>query len=137
MEIEEIIKTLEYLEFDGHNVAVAIGEANLYAELAPEDIKWLVDVENGPGLAPGFGGIKIPYRCHYMEAGAGMADETGTVLIGFSGGAQWQDLQFALAVARTMRNHWDNKKDESLTMNFAPLKEYPEIEFWMQNLGLR
>lgn len=135
MEIDEIRSTLDFLGLDDE----VIGEADCYAELTPEDIKWLVDVENGPGLAPGFGGIKIPYRCNFVEVNDDqreLIDESGEVLIAFSGAAAWQDLQFALAVAREMRDHWDEKKDEFLVMDFNPLKIYPEIEFWMANLGL-
>lgn len=150
MEIDELCDTLSFLGFDDE----AIGGADYYAELTPEDIKWLVDVENGPGLAPGFGGIRIPYRCNFVKKNTGLArmvevglgenceeqrgmvDESGEVLIAFSGAAAWQDLQFALAVAREMRDHWDEKKDEFLVMDFDPLKIYPEIEFWMVNLGL-
>lgn len=138
MEIEELCDTLKFLGFSDCDEAVDLCEANLYAELTPEDIKWLVDVENGPGLAPGFGGIRIPYRCNFMqtEASNKLVDESGEVLIAFSGAAAWQDLQFALVVARDMRDHWDEKKDEFLAMDFDPLKAYPEIEFWMKNLGL-
>lgn len=139
MEIEELRDTLKFLGFGDCDEAVDLCEANLYAELTPEDIKWLVDVENGPGLAPGFGGIRIPYRCNFMKTDDGhrsMVDESGEVLIGFSGAAQWQDLQFALLIARTMKRHWDAKKDEFLEMDFEPLKIYPEIEYWMINIGL-
>lgn len=139
MEIDELCSTLEYFGFLDTVSGREISEANLYAELAPEDIKWLVDVKNGPGLAPGFGGIKIPYRCNFVQASTEkeMIAESGEILIAFSGAAAWQDLQFALTVARRMRDHWDEKKDEFLTMDFNPLKIYPEIEFWMTNLGLR
>lgn len=135
MEIDEICSTLSYLGLDDE----VISGANYYAELTPENIKWLVDVENGPGLAPGFGGIKIPYRCNFIETDEDqrkLVDESGEILIAFSGAAAWQDLQFALVVAREMKEHWDAKKDEFLTMDFDPLKIYPEIEFWMANLGL-
>lgn len=135
MEIEEIRNTLDFLGFDDE----VISEADCYTDLTPEDIKWLVDVENGPGLAPGFGGIKIPYQCNFVQTDSnrGLVAESGEILIAFSGAAAWQDLQFALAVAREMRDHWNEKKDEFLTMDFEPLKTYPEIEFWMVNLGLQ
>jgi len=138
MEIDELYNTLRFLGFDEYTEAETICGANLYAELTPEDIKWLVDVENGPGLAPGFGGIKIPYRCNFVQMNARkeMVAESGEVLIAFSGAAAWQDLQFALTVALEMKEHWDAKKDEFLTMDFSPLKDWPEIEFWMANLGL-
>lgn len=156
MEVDEICDTLKHLGFDNSAEATEISEANLYAELTPEDIKWLVDVEDGPGLAPGFGGIRIPYRCNFVGEGTGLGkmvagssevliecegqrklvDEAGEVLIAFSGATQWQDLQFALVVAREMRDHWDEKKDEFLMMDFSALKDWPEIEFWMKNLGL-
>lgn len=135
MEIEELTKTLGFLGFDNE----AISGAKYYVELTPEDIKWLVDVENGPGLAPGFGGIKIPYQCNFVQtdSNGGLVAESGEILIAFSGAAAWQDLQFALVIAREMRSHWNEKKDEFLTMDFEPLKIYPEIEYWMTNLGLQ
>lgn len=154
MEIDELCSTLEFLGFGEIAEAEIISEADIYTDLTPEDIKWLVDVDDGPGLAPGFGGIRIPYRCNFVKEGLKkvadgsseilvedksqreMIEEAGEVLIAFSGAAQWQDLQFAMRIAQEMRNHWNAKKDEFLVMDFNSLKEYPEIEFWMANYGL-
>lgn len=146
MEMGEINEMLKYLGFSDCEEAELVNEAFLYADLTQENIAWLVNTENGPGLAPNFGGIRIPYSCNFIamhddpETGgdkAKMEAEDGEVLIAFSGAAAWQDLQFALVVARAMKEYWDNKEDEFLTMDFEPLKEYPEIDYWMTNLGLR
>jgi len=135
MEIEELRSAFSHLGFHNRDEAVKINKAKHYTELTPEDIRWLVDVKNGPGIAPGFGGIRIPYRCNFVKHSKMLA-ESGEVLIGFSGAAPCQDLQFALTVAQTMEDHWYNKKDEFLVMNFEPLKEWSDIEYWMANLGL-
>lgn len=85
MEIEEIRNTLDFLGFDDE----VISEADCYTDLTPEDIKWLVDVENGPGLAPGFGGIKIPYQCNFVQTDSnrGLVAESGEILIAFFRGS--------------------------------------------------
>lgn len=112
--------------------------------LTPEAIKWLVDVKDGPGIAPNFGGLKLQTRCHFfrpssevipMEPNQPIA-ETDTIYVSFSGAKAWQDLSFATCALRHIVKHFRGLDDECFEFDFEPLQEIPEVNFWLQAYGL-
>lgn len=96
---------------------------------------WLVDTENGPGFAPDYGGIRVTFRCHYFKDGEIMT-ETDVLYVAFSGAAAWQDLQFMLTILAAIYDHFQDKKDESFEWDFSEFEKYPDIWYWMINLGI-
>jgi len=114
-------------------------------QLSKEAVEWLVDVKNGPGIAPNFGGLKLSAECRFFEENHEASlnsskwkavTETDTIYVAFSGAKAWQDLQFATCALRKIVEHLNELPDESFDFNFASLEEIPEVKFWLKNYGL-
>ncbi len=114
-------------------------------QLSKEAIKWLVDVKNGPGIAPNFGGLRLNADCHFFKENLDAslnsskwnpATETDTIYVAFSGAAAWQDLQFATCALKRIVKHLDNIPDEAFEFDSKPLEEIPEVHLWLKNYGL-
>lgn len=114
-------------------------------QLSAEAIHWLVDVKNGPGVAPNFGGLSLSTKCHFFKdddsAKLGIKSpqpvtETDTIYVAFSGAKAWQDLQFATCALKHIIKHLDDIPDESFEPDFEPLKKIPEVHLWLANYGL-
>lgn len=115
------------------------------SKLSPEAVHWLVDVKNGPGIAPNFGGLKLEATCDFYEENHNASlnsskwnavTETDTIYVAFSGAAAWQDLQFATRALKAIAKHLDNLPDESFDFDFEPLEKIPEVKLWLKNYGL-
>lgn len=114
-------------------------------QLSKETVRWLVDVKNGPGVAPNFGGLSLSTKCHFFKdddsAKLGIKSpqpvtETDTIYVAFSGAKAWQDLQFATCALKHIIKHLDDIPDESFEPDFEPLKKIPEVHLWLANYGL-
>lgn len=105
-------------------------------QLSAEAIHWLVDVKNGPSIAPNFGGLRLNTKCHFFKEdnaavlGAKSPQpitETDTIYVAFSGAKAWQDLQFATCALKRIVKHLNDIPDESFEPGFEPLEEIPEV----------
>lgn len=114
-------------------------------QLSKKALQWLVNVKNGPGIAPNFGGLQVATKCHFFEEKETAAlngsnwkavAETDLISVSFSGAAAWQDLQFATCALGCIIEHFRDIPDEAFEFNFEPLKEIPEVHFWLKNYGL-
>lgn len=104
-------------------------------QLTEAQLKWLVDIENGPGIAPDFGGIQIRSRCHFFEDGKALA-ETDVIRVAFSGAKAWQDLMFDVFVLGHIMKHFNELPDESFEFDLEPLKQIPEPRFWLVDYAI-
>ncbi len=115
------------------------------SQLCQGEIDWLVDVDKGLGYAPNFGGLRLQTKCHFFQLTSEIASEaqdrpvteTDTIYVAFSGAKAWQDLNFAVCAMRHITNHFTGINDECFEFDFDPLKEIPEVRFWMQSCGVK
>lgn len=106
------------------------------SQFSPEAIHWLVDVKDGPGIAPNFGGLRLSAECRCFLEKNKPSVEKDTIYVAFSGGAAWQDLQFATAALECIIHHLDSLPDESFGFDLKSLAEIPEVHLWLRNYGL-
>lgn len=114
-------------------------------QFSKDAIKWLVDVKNGPGIAPNFGGLSLKAARDFYEENHNASlnsskwkalTDTTTIYVAFSGAAAWQDLQFATRALKAIGQHLDAIPDESFDFDFEPLEKIPEVHLWLKNYGL-
>lgn len=124
-------------EFADTEMANSIYDVMSFDQLTEEQLHWLVDVERGPGIAPGYGGIKIPIKIQYRDETSKLCKRRGWIMCSFSGAKQWQDLYFALCLFNMIFDAIE-RYDNSIRVSFeiAGLTRDPEIALWTDLMKL-
>lgn len=99
MDICEIKELISNGPLANTEMAKSIYEVEHFGLLTKKQLAWIVDVDNGPGLAPGYGGIKIPVKILYRDdEGTQLFRQNAWIKVSFSGATQYQDLYFAFGI---------------------------------------
>jgi hypothetical protein len=101
--------------------------------------KLLVDCERGPGIAPHFGGICVPYTNTIIDQ-TGTRVETGKIYIAFSGASPEQDIFFALSILETLHRLLASPYESNVTESHLDFSEFEDeefsaIQFWLSLFG--
>ena len=131
MSIKELCDVLE--DCYESDFADEFSKCENVASLSKEQMARLVDCENGPGIAPGYGGIAVPYDRLIVKEDRAMS-EKGEIRVAFSGASQEQDLFFALIVFRTLRGLF---MGEHCWIDLGELEKIPPIKFWLDLLQIK
>lgn len=145
LEYQKIFRVIHQAGLGSTSIGKEICDLKDVADISKEQMKWLVDVKNGPGIAPNFGGLRLKADCHFFKENLDASlssskwnpvTETDTIYVAFSGAAAWQDLQFATCALKRIINHLDDIPDEAFEFDSKPLEEIPEVRLWLKNYGL-
>ncbi len=142
MNIDEIKSIIEYSTVGKTEMAKSIMGVESSNQLTEVQRAWIVDVDNGPGLAPGYGGIKIPvkilYRGERPDNAGVLLKQYAWIKASFSGAKDWQDLCFAFQMISCAINAIKDY-DESIRVSYdlETLLEDSSVAFWADHVRLR
>ena len=132
--VSDLMQMLEKLDQNTTGIAKLIKGLGDLGQMTKEMYEW---VRDGAGIAPYYGGIRIPYEDLIVD-GDEIKNESGEIRISFSGASEEQDLFFALSVFKAMNDSFvELYPNTQGWLNLRGLEKIPAIKLWIDLLGVK